>query len=74
MPFTALTGIVFSNESVRNVTVDHGTILSEGKNTVVVGMGFPGLEESLQSVKDKTDHILDDEDVSAKTKERFRDL
>ena len=56
VPFTAMTGLVFSNDNVRNVKVDNGSVISTGKSTVVVGLGFPGLQDSLQSVKDDTKH------------------
>ena len=38
VPFTTMTGIIFSNDNVKNVSVDNGSVISEGKNTVVVGM------------------------------------
>ncbi|MBP3878746.1 MAG: hypothetical protein J6D46_00320, partial [Lachnospiraceae bacterium] len=53
VPFTAVTGLMFSNDDVSNVKVDNGTVVSEGKNTIVVGMGFPGLGESLAATKEK---------------------
>ena len=52
VPFTAVTGMTFANEDVKNVTVDNGTVISEGRNTVVLGLGFPGLMESLRGVKE----------------------
>ncbi|MBR3338720.1 MAG: hypothetical protein IKG19_01615, partial [Lachnospiraceae bacterium] len=58
VPFTAVTGIVFDNEHVKNVKIDNGSVISEGKNTVVVGMGFPGLQESLQSTKNAAESNL----------------
>ena len=74
VPFTALTGMVFSNDHVRNVKVDHGSIVSEGKNTVVVGMGFPGLQDSLEPVKERTEEILSENEDGQEAKNRLADL
>ena len=74
VPFTTMTGIIFSNDNVKNVEVDNGSVISEGKNTVVVGMAFPGLSDSLQSAKDDAEHLLDETEASQKSKDRIRDL
>lgn len=66
VPFTAMTGIVLSNDSVSNVKIDNGTVVSEGKNTVVVGVGFPGLKDSLASVKDDMKDTADQFEDAAK--------
>ncbi|MER2027237.1 MAG: hypothetical protein ABS874_08395, partial [Lachnospiraceae bacterium] len=74
VPFTTMTGIIFSNDNVKNVEVDNGSVISEGKNTVVVGMAFPGLSDSLQSAKDDAEHLLDETEASQRSKDRVRDL
>ena len=74
VPFTTMTGIIFSNDNVKNVEIDNGSVISEGKNTVVVGMAFPGLAESLQSAKDDAEHLLEETEASQKSKDRVRDL
>jgi len=74
VPFTTMTGIIFSNDNVKNVEIDNGSVISEGKNTVVVGMAFPGLSDSLQSAKDDAEHLLDETEASQKSKDRVRDL
>jgi putative membrane protein len=74
VPFTTMTGIIFSNDNVKNVEIDSGSVISEGKNTVVVGMAFPGLSDSLQSAKDDAEHLLDETEASQKSKDRVRDL
>ena len=48
VPFTAMTKIVFPKDSVKNIVIDNGCVLPEDENTVIVGMAFPGLSESLQ--------------------------
>ena len=70
VPFTTVTGIIFSNDNAGNVEVDNGSVISEGKNTVVVGMAFPGLADSLQVVKDDAEHLLEETEASQKSKDR----
>ena len=74
VPFTTMTGIIFSNDNVKNVSVDNGSVISEGKNTVVVGMAFPGLSDSLQGAKDDAEHLLDETEASQKSKDKLNDL
>lgn len=74
VPFTTMTGIIFSNDNVKNVEVNNGSVISEGKNTVVVGMAFPGLSDSLQSAKNDAEHLLDETEASQRSKDRVRDL
>ena len=59
VPFAAVTGMAFSNDTATNVKVDNGSVVSEGKNTMVVGMAFPGLEDSLKTVRNETKTIID---------------
>jgi putative membrane protein len=46
-PFAMVTGMILPVDIFKNVTIDHGTIVSEGDNDFVVGYGLPGLSESL---------------------------
>ena len=74
VPFTTMTGIIFSNDNVKNVEVDNGSVISEGKNTVVVGMAFPGLSDSLQVVKDDADHLLEETEAGEDSRQKLQDL
>ena len=74
VPFTAVTGIALSNDDVSDVSVDHGSVASEGRNTVVVGMAFPGLQESLQSIQDSAEKNVDSLDVDQKLKDQVTDF
>ena len=74
VPFTTMTGIIFSNDNVKNVEVDNGSVISEGKNTVVVGMAFPGLSDSLQGAKDDAKHLLEETEASQKSRDKLEDL
>lgn len=46
-PFMMVTGMILPVDNFDNVTIDNGTLVSEGDNDVVVAYGFPGLAESL---------------------------
>ena len=74
VPFTTMTGIIFSNDNVKNVEVDNGSVLSEGKNTVVVGMAFPGLGDSLKGAKEDAEHLLEETEASQKSKDKLDEL
>ena len=39
--------MMLPNDEYTNVTIDHGKIVSDGDKNIVVGLGFPGLEENL---------------------------
>lgn len=47
VPFTMLTVMALDNEIFRNVEVSNGRIYNDGDRTAVLGMAFPGLQESL---------------------------
>ena len=46
-PFACVSGLLLDNEVASNVTVTNGKAINDGEHTVVVGMAFPGLSESL---------------------------
>ena len=46
-PFAMATGLLLDSENFSDVTVDNGKVISDGDRYVVVGMGMPGLSESL---------------------------
>lgn len=47
-PFLMATGMVLPVENFKNIRIDNGEVLSEGKNDIVVAYGLPGLAESLK--------------------------
>lgn len=47
VPFTVVTGMILPVENFTNVSVTNGKVISEGNNNIVVGLAFPGLEDSL---------------------------
>lgn len=46
-PFAMVTAMMLPSDEYTNVTIDHGKIVSDGDKNIVVGLGFPGLEENL---------------------------
>ena len=46
-PFLMATGVILPTEKFTDVEVDHGRIVNEGSNNIVVGFGVPGMVESL---------------------------
>lgn len=48
VPFTMVTGMILPTDNFRNVEVTNGKVISDGSKNIVVGMGFPGLADSLK--------------------------
>ena len=46
-PIAMVTAMMLPNDEYTNVTIDHGKIVSDGDKNIVVGLGFPGMEENL---------------------------
>lgn len=47
-PFLMATGLILPTEKFSEVEIDHGRIINEGSNNIVVGFGVPGMAESLE--------------------------
>ena len=58
-PFVMVTGMILSTDNFSNVTVDNGKVISDGSRNIVIGLGMPGMKESL----DLSDDIADDVDI-----------
>lgn len=52
VPFAVVTGMIL-NDHFRNITVENGRLVSDGKNNIVVGFALPGLKESLKLDEEK---------------------
>lgn len=46
-PFVMVTGMILPVDNFKNVTIDNGSIVSEGDNNIIMAYGMPGLSESL---------------------------
>lgn len=55
IPFAMISGMVLPQDVFSNIEVTNARLLSEGENSVVVGVTFPGLKESIdaEGLKDK---------------------
>lgn len=47
VPFVMLTGMILDNNIFRNVEVTNGKLINDGMRSVVTGVAFPGLQNSL---------------------------
>lgn len=46
-PFVMVTGMILPVDQFKNISIDNGSVISEGDNNIVVAYGLPGLKESL---------------------------
>ena len=69
-PFVLFTGMVLPGDNFSNVKVDNGKTISDGDKNIVIGVGLPGLEDSLKIKKNKSD-ILDDLDIGLDIPDSF---
>lgn len=51
VPFAMVSGMILPEDTFSNIQVKNGRLISEGNNTIVVGVAFPGLKESLNLEK-----------------------
>lgn len=60
VPFAMLTGLLLNNDVFTNVSVSNGKIVNDGDRTIVAGLAFPGLQDSLgldQDTLELPDHV-----------------
>lgn len=60
VPFTVLSAMMLPVDNFTNIEVTNGRVFKEGDTNIVVGLGFPGLKDSLKL--DDMD-ILDEQDI-----------
>lgn len=60
IPFTMVTAMMLSTDEYTNVEVDNGRVLSDGDKNIVVGLGFPGLQENLNLSETELDVEIPD--------------
>ena len=51
-PFAMATGMFLPTDKFKNVTIDNGKVVSDGDRNIVVGLGLPGLSDSLDLDED----------------------
>ena len=52
-PFVVATGTYIDNDNNKNIEVKNGKIIDDGSKTMVIGLTFPGMQESLNIDKEK---------------------
>lgn len=52
-PFIIACGTTINNESNKNIEVKNGKTIDDGSKTMVIGLAFPGMQESLNIDKNK---------------------
>lgn len=67
VPFAMLTGIILNNDVFTNVSVSNGKLINDGDKTIVAGIAFPGLQDSLALSEEKLE-IPDYVEISADVK------
>lgn len=67
VPFVMISGMVLPQDVFSNIEVTNARLMSEGENSIVVGLAFPGFEESIdfEGLKDK----ISDEEAVKKAEE-----
>ncbi len=53
-PFVMITGMMLPLDQYEHVEIDNGRVLDDGDNSIVIGIGLPGLAESL-GIEDSSD-------------------
>lgn len=47
-PFTMITAMMLPADEYQNIEIDNGKVISDAEKEIVVGLGFPGLNENLK--------------------------
>lgn len=68
-PFVMVTGMILSSEVFDKIEIDNGRIINDGSNYIVVGLGLPGMKESLGLEEDAADKIPEEFTVTADVKD-----
>jgi len=68
VPFAMLTGLLLDNDVFSNVSVTNGKIINDGDRTIVAGLAFPGLQDSLGLDRDTLD-LPEYVEITADTKD-----
>lgn len=59
VPFIVASGMLIPSENVSNISIDHGKVLDEGNNSIVVGYAVPGVVDCIKSQVKDENGILD---------------
>lgn len=68
-PFVMVTGMILSSEVFDHIEVDNGRVINDGSNNIVVGLGVPGMVESLNLDEEASENIPEEFTVTADAKD-----
>lgn len=68
-PFVMVTGMILSSDVFSNIEIDHGRVINDGSNNIVVGLGVPGMKESLELEDDAAEKIPEEFTITADAKD-----
>ncbi|MCI5650071.1 MAG: hypothetical protein MR332_11700 [Fusicatenibacter sp.] len=57
-PFVMVTGMILPDDTFSNVKIDNGKVISDGSKSIVVGIGMPGMSESLGLEKENAEFSI----------------
>lgn len=65
IPFAMISGMILPQDVFSNIEVTNARLLSEGNNSIVVGLAFPGLKESIDAdeLKDKLENTEENKEL-----------
>lgn len=64
-PFIMVTGMILSSDIFKDVEIDNGKVINDGSNNIVIGVGTPGLKESLALDEEYSDNLTSDFTITA---------
>ncbi len=67
-PFTMITAMLLPADKYENVEIDNGKVISDAERQIVVGVGFPGLQDSL-NLEDSDIEIPEEVTITADVKD-----
>lgn len=59
-PFVMVTGMILPEEKFSNVVIDNGKVISDGARSIVLGVGMPGMRESLGLDEEESSSAVED--------------
>lgn len=59
-PFVMVTGMILPEEKFSNVVIDNGKVISDGARSIVLGVGMPGMRESLGLDEEEASSAVED--------------
>lgn len=68
-PFVMVTGMILSSDVFDHIEIDNGRVINDGSNNIVVGLGVPGMRNSLHLDGEEAEKIPEEFTVTADVKD-----